>query len=388
MKKNVRLKAVETAATNKDFYNLFRPIAPSVDLIGKIAQVISGLTEALTVWHISQSELSDANKIVATTVSIIAMILVVSILELGGRNFLQVLTRGLVWKRLNNLWSKILFTIVSFITIGIMVLSFRLSTNGIRHAFTNSLAVPIEVSIGDLQNIHDKNLAAIISQFNDERATLKENHHQLLAASTAQYNSKVQATLLKVDHYNERVHNGAKWAKSHAEKYQTQIAKLETQKATAITAANQQLNKRLEKWQIRKNKAIKKLDTQLATQVDERKSIRNAQHQAKQKKASFWGNLFSFLVGFSVILAFICIVTVEVFRRGSGIKVEYEEQEKNTSLIELFWKGLTTRWDGFFRKRIEGFAKASPTTQRSIGFNTAAFPTNDLQNDLPYSERK
>ena len=388
MKKNVRLKAVETAATNKDFYNLFRPIAPSVDLIGKIAQVISGLTEALTVWHISQSELSNANKIVATTVSIIAMILIVSILELGGRNFLQVLTRGLVWKRLQSLWSRILFSVVSFITIGIMILSFRLSTNGIRHAFTSSLAVPIEVSINDLQKNYDKNLTKIISQFNDERTTLKENQLQVLAANTAQYDSKIQATLLKVEHYNQRVRNGAKWAKSQAEKYKAQIAKLEIQKAAAITKANQELSKRIENWQTRKNKAIKKLDSQLASQINERKSIRNAQHQAKQKKASFWGNLFSFLVGFSVILAFICIVTVELFRRGSGIKVEYEEQEKNTSLIALFWKGLTSRWDGFFRKRIENFAKVHPTTPSSIGFKTSAFPTNDLQNDLPRAKLK
>jgi len=130
MKKQVQLKATETAATNKDFYNLFRPIAPGIDLMGKVAQVISALTEAITIWYITQSELAQFPKMVAVTVSVIAMLLVVAILELGGRKFLQVLTRALIWKKLQNAWYIALFSIVSLVTVGIIVISFRLSTNG------------------------------------------------------------------------------------------------------------------------------------------------------------------------------------------------------------------------------------------------------------------
>ena len=52
MNQNTRLKQVESHATNREFYDLFRPIIPSMDLTGKIAQVISALTEAVTVWFI------------------------------------------------------------------------------------------------------------------------------------------------------------------------------------------------------------------------------------------------------------------------------------------------------------------------------------------------
>ena len=141
MNKLVKLKAKETAATNSDFYNLFRPIAPSIDLIGKVAQVISGLTEAITIWYITQSEMSGSSKFVSIFVSIVAMLLVVAVLELGGRKFVQVLTRAVVWKRLKNAWYISLFVIIGLITIGMGVLSFRLSTNGIRHAFVSNVPI-------------------------------------------------------------------------------------------------------------------------------------------------------------------------------------------------------------------------------------------------------
>ncbi|MGK0389878.1 MAG: hypothetical protein ACI94Y_002623, partial [Maribacter sp.] len=116
MKKNVKLRATETSATNSDFYNLFRPIAPSIDIIGKVAQIISALTEGVTIWYITQSEMVGTSKLVSILVSIVAMVLVIAVLELGGRKFLQVLTRAIVWKRLENAWYIALFTIVTAIT--------------------------------------------------------------------------------------------------------------------------------------------------------------------------------------------------------------------------------------------------------------------------------
>ena len=60
---NYRIKVNElfTRATNQDYFNLFQPVIPKIDLTGKIAQIISAATEAVTVWLICQSELSEVN---------------------------------------------------------------------------------------------------------------------------------------------------------------------------------------------------------------------------------------------------------------------------------------------------------------------------------------
>ena len=164
MEKNVKLKQIESSATNRDFYDLFRPIIPSLDITGKIAQVISAITEAVTVWFIMQSELSGTTKVISITLSVLAVVLMVSILELGGRKFLQVLTRAIIWKKLENIWYKVLFGIVSCITIGMCVLSFYLSTNGIRHAFTSKATLAtIEIDHSAIKEDYKMRMDRVLS---------------------------------------------------------------------------------------------------------------------------------------------------------------------------------------------------------------------------------
>ena len=228
MKKQLKLKERETAATNSDFYNLFRPIAPSIDLIGKVAQVISGLTEAVTIWFITQSELSGASKTVSILVSILAMILVVSILELGGRKFLQVLTRAVVWKRLQSAWYIALFAIVSAITIGMGVLSFNLSTNGVEYAFVSGVKLHETFDESALKQEYRSDLKKMTDEFGAELQLIKANHKQVLAGTNDQFDSRIKASHQKAEAYMLKYNRGQKWALSHAEKSTKKARALDT----------------------------------------------------------------------------------------------------------------------------------------------------------------
>ena len=386
MKKQVKLTAKETSATNRDFYNLFRPIAPSLDIIGKVAQVISAITEAITIWHITQTEMAAYSKSVAIIVSLLAMILVVSILELGGRKFLQVVTRALVWKRLKNTWYIMLFAIVTFITIGMGVLSFRLSTNGIQHAFISNVPVTVDINDAAIKSDYRKDVADINSEFDKEWKLIKENHQDVVASTAENYDAQITAVALKEASFESKFRSGAKWAKGHIDKYRKQGAQLMSKKTNAIAALKSEQTKQLKDWRNRKNKATSAEKQEMKSTIASAVAKQDKVISSKLDTATFWGTLFSWLVGFSVILAFICIVTVEVYRRGSGIQVEYEEEDLDPSILEMFWNGLTMRFDNFFRVRAEKFAKISSpdTTQRSIGFN---YPrptmTNGYDEDLP-----
>ena len=372
MKKQIKLTARETSATNRDFYNLFRPIAPSLDIIGKVAQVISAATEAVTIWHITQAEMAAYSKSVAIIVSLAATLLVVAILELGGRKFLQVVTRALVWKRLKDSWYIALFAIVSVITIGMGVLSFRLSTNGIEHAFVSNVPVTVEIDDAKFQQNYQKDRATISAEFKEEWSMIKENHADVVSSTSANFDAQIAAVAVKEKSFSNKLRAGASWAKGHVEKYQKQGAQLMSQKAKAIATLNAAQTEKLETWRTEKNKAIaaekQDLKATIATKISQQQKI----NDSKLTDATFWGALFSWLVGFSVILAFICIVTVEVYRRGSGIQVEYEEEDKNPSIVEMIWNGISMRFDNFFRVRAERFAQLPSSTgqsQRSIGFN-------------------
>ncbi len=381
MKKNITLKAKETNATNSDFYNLFRPIAPSIEIIGKVAQIVSALTEAVTIWFITQSEMAGSSKFVSITVSIIAMLLVVGILELGGRKFLQVLTRAIVWKRLKNAWYIALFSIVTVVTIGMGVLSFNLSTNGIHHAFVSNVPTVAQFDDSVLKGEFKSNAKEITSRFDKDFALIKENYQDRLLSLNEQYDARINSAQLKVDQYNRKYKSGLKWAKSHAEKSQKKVNSLESEKLVAIAGIQEKHAKQLESSQTKRDQAIAAERKRMDNSVNKGETTLIKVHGHKSQKANFWGSLFSFFVGFSVILAFICIVSVEVYRRGSGIEVTYEEEEKERSIIEMFWTGFITRFQNFFRKRAERFANISVPSSRSgnvIGFNPHRnFATNE-----------
>ena len=386
MNKQVKLKAKESVATNSDFYNLFRPIAPSIDVIGKVAQVISGLTEAITIWYITQSEMAGSSKFISITVSILAMILVVALLELGGRKFLQVLTRALVWNRLKNAWYIGLFIIVLMITTGMGVLSFRLSTNGINHAFVSNVPVGNTFDASALKADFRTTVKDISARFDNDLAVIKENHNEVIAGAAAQFDSRIKSTELKVKDYDRKYKEGLKWARSQGDKYRKEMSDLEMKKANVVVDFQEDYSKKLDIWQSEKAKAIAAEQKSMENAIASGEASMHLVQESKFENATFWGGLFSFFVGFSVILAFICIISVEVFRRGSGIKVEYQEEEEDQSIATIFWKGLTGRVDNFFRTKAESFAsiKAPKIDTQRIGFDYPnAMPVNQAGDDLP-----
>lgn len=380
MKKKVTLRAKESHATNSDFYNLFRPIAPSIEIIGKVAQVISALTEAITVWYITQSEMTGSSKILSISVSILAMLLVIGILELGGRKFLQVLTRAIIWKRLKNAWYIALFVIVSIVTIGMGVLSFNLSTNGIHHAFVSNVPSVASFDDSDLKSEFRMTRKEISKRFDSDIHLLDQQHKDHISSINDGYEARIKGLQSKVDQYHRKYNSGLKWAKSQGDKYLSKINVLEAEQTSAVAKVQAQYTKKLEQAQSSRDKAIDLERDRMDKAIQKAELTLTKVHGHKSKKANFWGSLFSFFVGFSVLLAFICIVSVEVYRRGSGIQVNYEEEEKDLSVLELFWKGLQDRFQLFFRKRAERFANiTSPTRSGNvIGFNAHRnFATNE-----------
>lgn len=378
MEKNVKLKQIESSATNRDFYDLFRPIVPSLDITGKIAQVISAITEAVTVWFIMQSELSGTSKVISITLSVLAVVLMVSILELGGRKFLQVLTRAIIWKKLENIWYKVLFGIVSCITIGMCVLSFYLSTNGIRHAFTSKATLAtIEIDHSAIKEDYKMRMDRVDVQYNQDLKLLQDGFDRNVAGLNAQYDTQIEEANLKAEEYEQKSKKGLSWADSHARKYHEQAAALATLKASKLAKMNEAQSGKVDAWKKSRVKMVEKEQNRLDAKIAAATTVQSKKAASQLKVASFWGSLFSGVVGFTIVLAYFCIITVEVFRRGSGIEVAYEEVESIPSTLALLWSGIQTKTSNLVRRRAERFAGlTSPTMpQRAIGFQTGSMPS-------------
>ncbi len=109
MQNRIDLKLIFEKATDINFRNLFYPVIPAIDLTGKLAQVISALTQAVTIWFIGRSKLSSLSLWFSIPLTIAAIILICAAIELGGRKGAQVVTRAVIWRRLKTFWYWLLF---------------------------------------------------------------------------------------------------------------------------------------------------------------------------------------------------------------------------------------------------------------------------------------
>jgi hypothetical protein len=185
----LNVKELFTKATDKNFFNLFQPVIPKIDLTGKIAQVISAATEGVTVWVICQSELSNVNKIVTFLLSVIAVVLVVAAIEVGGRKCLQVLTRAIIWKRLTSFWYWILFLFVAAITGFLFWQSYGLSTKGIDQSFKQSVKVAVTFDDSQLLDKHNTFSNQINTKYDNQNKTLSDAFILNFDSKEKEYNS-------------------------------------------------------------------------------------------------------------------------------------------------------------------------------------------------------
>lgn len=381
----INVKELFTKATDKNYYNLFQPVIPKIDLTGKIAQVISATTEAVTVWLICQSELSNVNKVVAFMLSVIAVILVVAAIEVGGRKCLQVLTRAIIWKRLTSFWYWILFLFVLGITGFLFWQSYGLSTKGIDQSFKQSVKAAIILDDSQLLERHDYFNNQINTKYDNQNKTLSDAFILNSDAKEKAHNSKIDAVNNLIEEHSKNMEKGVKWAKSHFKK-QTKIAKaLITEKEGELSELTTNHTKDLKAVESARIAALNKEGIRHKKAVDKAEKALNENHNSEKDNAQFWGSLFSGLVGLMILVAFVCIVITEIFRRGAGIEVDYQEDELPPTLFTIFVEGLNNRtFNVSYKLAAKWYVEKKPfdflgqdVPMRRIGF----FPSSDDQNE-------
>ena len=384
---NYRIKVNElfTKATNQDYFNLFQPVIPKIDLTGKIAQVISAATEAVTIWLICQSELSEVNKYIAFLLSLIAVVLVVAAIEIGGRKGLQVLTRAIVWKKLQNVWYWILFVFVFGITGFLFWQSYNLSTKGVSQSFKQSVKTAIIFDDSQFLERHTLLLNQINTKYDNQNKTLSDAFILNFDAKGKEYDSKIDAVNNLIDQHSRNKEKGVKWAQSHINK-QTKIRdRIISEKESQLSKLTANHTKDLKVVESARLTALNKEDDRNKKAIEKAEIAINQNHTSEKNKAAFWGSLFSNLVGFMILIAFACIIITEIFRRGSGIEINYQENELPPTLFNIFLVGLNNRtfnlsynlakkW--YVEKRDFNFLEPSVPIRR-IGFQNAKDELNE-----------
>lgn len=325
-----------TSPKNRDFFSLFYPAIAPMRGVGIAAQIASAATEAIIVYFLVVTRTNSV------FTAIFSAVLAVAIIEMGGRKFVQVLTRVVVWKEWETTWHKILAAFIFTVTISIFSASFFLSVQGV------SLSIAHDRGTLDTSGIQAAQAAEI--QAVHEQADRIEKAAQAAAQAEADRVGGV------IREYETKAKKGHRWAKTHAQKHGRKLAQMQAQAARERKARAEKLAADIER--IRAKYAAQ------ATQAAQEHG--KAEEEGKARAAAF-SALLRTIAGLAVVLAYVCIIIVEVYHRGSERKHETEEV---TSQWDRICRAMGKRW-GRVVERIADWLEPEtlPETQAGgIGF--------------------
>lgn len=342
MKKSTTVKQIKTEPTNKDFYNRFKPVISFFIITGILAQIISAGTESTSIFFGVKQQLVNFPLIVSIPLAILAVILGAPAIELIGRRGLQVCTRTLVniQSTTITLWDVTLFILVAGVSGTLWYQSYTLSTQGIDKSFTqNSDKTPTLDETTFLKK-HNQLLAEINTRF-DKQKTTKETLHLTEYLSAEQgYDGMIDEEKALIAKFIRKAAKGEKWAKSHRDKHKLKKAKIIQEKADALIVIAKNQGLKIDRIESNRSLAIQQEKNRFETEVNEAKANLAENHNTEKANAAFWGGLFANLVGILIIIAFLCIVTEEIFNKGAGIKIEYVDAETSPTPLGLMWMGI------------------------------------------------
>jgi len=343
MQNRTDLKLIFEKAKDINFRNLFYPVIPSIDLTGKLAQIISALTQAVTIWFITQSKLSSLNIYLSYFLSIIAIVLVCAAIELGGRKGAQVVTRQAIWKKFENIWYYVLGIPILLVTIGLFYLSFDLSTKGVDKTFNQSVVTAITFDASDYDSRHDVLIDGINTKYDKQITTLTTAYTSNYSAMEGEYKSKVDAIDLLIAEHTRNTRKGVKWAQSHIDKQTRSKGAMVIEMQSALNQLTATHNTKISSIEESRAAEIAAENDRHTAEVNEAKTAAQANHDNDKQVAAFWGTLFSNLVGIMIVVALVCIVIVEIFRKGADIEITYNESELPPSTLGIAWQGIKNR---------------------------------------------
>lgn len=271
------------------------------------------------------------------------IVLICGAIELGGRKGAQVVTRQAIWKRFENVWYYVLGVPVLLVTVGLFWLSFDLSTKGVNKTFTNSVQVAKNFDDTYLIQRYDQNANKINSKFDKQISTLTTAYTSNFVAKESEYNSKIQAVQNKIDLHIRNIKNGVKWATSHKDKQIDIRDNIVIQRQSVLNELTTSHNSKIATIEQSRANELSEASRTHQNTINEAKKVFNDNHQADKDNAIFWGSLFSNLVGIMIVIALVCIVIVEVFRKGAQIEISYKESDLPPSLLQVSCKGLINR---------------------------------------------
>lgn len=339
--KSINLKLVESYsdAKNERFFNSFFNANNSTRLVGLFGQIVSAITEFLTVLHLFKIDVQNLNfdNAFSDYYNLLAYVTGLSIVYLfeivGVRSYLVSLVRQLYNKDFKGVERKFILFFNIVIVFALSIANIYMSQLG-----HESIFIDAKSSIVNHSKIDEK--------FAKKSDKINKYYDSKIEKQETLYNNKVERITSQSDIAIKELKNSryaSKLAGGTDATYDSYTRKIDaridnTENKLSQLAAN------LEKFNAANEKSRQSELNNLKNNVDSHKKNVNKSHDVKSKFNLIIETYTKYILFISIALSWIAIIYNQVFLTGSKIEIKTQKAAAKPNLFIRLFKGLYNRF--------------------------------------------
>jgi len=347
----------------KDFFNRYANLIPTLFWLGVIAQIISFVTEISVVYNLVSSKLEafpvpiDPNKILV--ISWGAAFLLSAFFEVGLRKFVPYSVKAFIYS-LNTGLDKVMSFFILAITIFLITGSIIFSYQGSKE-MVNVVSVPKKESKEQLENTYAAAVAEIKAQYKSDKSDTEKGYKGQMQAITTKINGLLGKQNNEIDLYKRKQEQRGISYKSRITAHLGNIEIIKSDQGRELAPLQEAQRKDLAQLSENKKQSLKQAKNdynEKVSRIDSRNKITEA--RAKSKADMYGGGLAWFTV-LCMIVFILSVVVDEVHKKGSGIveQVLVTQYDFSPSAWSRFLDMVKEKWQSMVHRKITKMEKTT-----------------------------
>lgn len=349
-----------TLPSDEHFFQRYAALAPTLNKLGWMAQVVSALTEVGILFALIRNAVADiAPPVVAAAAGAAGAVLGTAFIEIGLRKFLPYSFRQILYSRFSGLDLVMSIAIISA-TVLLLGASGTLSFFGSKN--TVEVVMP-EAKKGEVVvGLYDDLKAGEYQMFRADSAAIAARYAPQFSALQAAHKASADAATTKLKNLEAKERNTGQSFATQKAGIKQSIADAAAAHAVNVADLQAQQAAELKARQDKRDAGIGKVDERLDRAFQTEEMQYAAAQQKRQSQVKAWGGSVAW---FTVLCLFVLILSLglqEVHRKGAGMQEEVlpSEYEFREDVVSSFFSAIKERWLSSAHAWIKEFEDGTP----------------------------
>lgn len=376
--KVMSFKVEKKENTKKEFAEFFGTIMPHLNKLKLGGHLLSGLTEAITIYQVLDSNLNQFVQYGLIALSLLITLLIVFLIEGGISRFFPLYVRQIISLRFKNKWWVAMFGAMSVLILPLIFFSPYLSAYGGQFIVKHFTPTVERTNVDTLRQNYIAQKDSIRLFFEAQKSESNQNLDQQIASIKSKYKSLVNVQNGIYNEYKKKLNNGHDWAIGHMNKATRKVKEYEVQKSEELAAIEQKRTLTLEALNTKSIAAIDTINVAESRDVGIIDSEDENRINERSEYVNLWGGFLFVIALMASVLVFLCITIQQIYHQGAGHPVALQEWNDEPSKLSTLKSILGRKFDFAFDSVLSKLeSNWSQKNRRKIGFNSDSKSQNN-----------